>query len=100
MAVVGWGSTFGPINQAVRRARDDGHEVSQIHIRHIFPLPSNLGDLLAGFDRVLVPEMNNGQLLTLLRSTYAIPGTDRGWPASWTARPGNGSGSGDPRGHH
>ena len=72
MAVVGWGSTFGPINQAVRRARDEGHEVSQIHIRHIVPLPSNLGDLLAGFDRVLVPEMNNGQLLTLLRSTYAI----------------------------
>ncbi len=73
MAVVGWGSTFGPINQAVRRARDEGHDVSQIHIRHIFPLPTNLGDLLAGFDRVLVPEMNNGQLLTLLRSTYAIP---------------------------
>ncbi len=73
MAVVGWGSTFGPINQAVRRVRDEGHEVSQIHIRHIYPLPSNLGDLLAGFDRVLVPEMNNGQLLTLLRSTYAIP---------------------------
>ena len=72
MAVVGWGSTFGPINQAVRRVRDEGHEVSQIHIRHIVPLPSNLGDLLAGFDRVLVPEMNNGQLLTLLRSTYAI----------------------------
>ncbi len=72
MAVVGWGSTFGPINQAVQRARDEGHAVSQIHIRHIFPLPSNLGDLLAGFDRVLVPEMNNGQMLTLLRSTYAI----------------------------
>jgi 2-oxoglutarate ferredoxin oxidoreductase subunit alpha len=72
MAVIGWGSTFGPINQAVRRARDEGHEVSQIHIRHIVPLPTNLGDLLAGFERVLVPEMNNGQLLTLLRSTYAI----------------------------
>jgi 2-oxoglutarate ferredoxin oxidoreductase subunit alpha len=46
--------------------------VAQIHIRYIVPLPSNLGDLLNGFDRVLVPEMNNGQLLTLLRSTYAI----------------------------
>ena len=46
--------------------------MAHIHIRYIVPLPSNLGDLLNGFDRVLVPEMNNGQLLTLLRSTYAI----------------------------
>ena len=72
MVLVGWGSTFGPINQAVRQAREEGHSVAHIHIRYIVPLPSNLGDLLNGFDRVLVPEMNNGQLLTLLRSTYAI----------------------------
>ena len=73
MALVGWGSTYGPINQATRQAQEEGYEVSHIHIRHIFPLPRNLGELLSGFDRILVPEMNNGQLLTLLRSTFAIP---------------------------
>ena len=73
MALVGWGSTYGPINQAAQRAREEGYAVSHIHIRYIFPLPRNLGELLGGFDRILVPEMNNGQLLTLLRSTFAIP---------------------------
>ena len=73
LVLVGWGSTYGPINQAVRDARDEGHDVAHIHIRHIWPLPRNLGDLLGTFDRVLVPEMNNGQLLTLLRSSFAIP---------------------------
>jgi 2-oxoglutarate ferredoxin oxidoreductase subunit alpha len=73
LVLVGWGSTFGPINQAVRRARDEGYEVSHIHIRYICPLPPNLGELLSGFDNVLVPEMNNGQLVTLLRSTFTIP---------------------------
>jgi 2-oxoglutarate/2-oxoacid ferredoxin oxidoreductase subunit alpha len=73
LAVVGWGSTFGAINQAVRRARDEGLEVSHIHIRHLSPLPRNLGDLLGGFERVIVPELNDGQLVTLLRSTYLIP---------------------------
>ena len=46
LAIVGWGSTFGPIHQAVRRARAKGHDVAHIHVRHIWPLPSNLGDLL------------------------------------------------------
>jgi 2-oxoglutarate ferredoxin oxidoreductase subunit alpha len=73
LVLVGWGSTFGPINQAVMRARDEGYEVSHIHIRYICPLPRNLGELLNGFDNVLVPEMNNGQLVTLLRSTFTIP---------------------------
>jgi 2-oxoglutarate ferredoxin oxidoreductase subunit alpha len=72
LAVVGWGSTYGAINQAVRRSRDNGLDVSHIHIRHIFPLPKNLGDLLKGYDKVLVPEMNNGQLVTLLRATYLV----------------------------
>ena len=70
MAVVGWGSTFGPINRAVNTLRDEGGEVSHIHIRHIWPLPKNLGDLLEGFDQVLVPELNKGQLSTVLRSQY------------------------------
>jgi 2-oxoglutarate ferredoxin oxidoreductase subunit alpha len=73
VAVVGWGSTYGPINLAVRNLRAAGIAASHIHIRHIWPLPRNLGDLLAGFDQILVPEMNNGQLLTLLRSQYLLP---------------------------
>jgi len=73
LAVVGWGSTFGAIEQAVRGCHRDGLDVSHIHIRHIWPLPRNLGELLAGFDRILVPEMNNGQLVTLLRAEYCLP---------------------------
>lgn len=72
LAVVGWGSTYGPIHQAVRRARKKGLDVSHIHIRHIWPMPKNLGDLLRGFDNVLVPEMNTGQLKTVLRDQYLV----------------------------
>src|SRR5262245_17611184 len=71
LAVVGWGSTYGAIYQAVRAI--PGHErVSHIHIRYLSPLPENLGELLRGFDRVLVPEMNMGQLATLLRDKLGI----------------------------
>ncbi|WP_404384738.1 2-oxoacid:acceptor oxidoreductase subunit alpha [Caenispirillum salinarum] len=73
LAVVGWGSTYGPIKRAVTNLRAEGLDVSHIHMRHIWPLPENLGALLDGFDQVLVPEMNTGQLLTLLRATYAKP---------------------------
>ncbi|MGB3167642.1 MAG: 2-oxoacid:acceptor oxidoreductase subunit alpha [Alteraurantiacibacter sp.] len=73
LAVVGWGSTYGPIHQAVTRARRTGMDVAHVHVRHIWPLPSNLGTLLAGFDHVLVPEMNTGQFKTLLRDQYLIP---------------------------
>ena len=72
LAVVGWGSTYGPIHQAVRRGRSRGLDVSHIHIRHIWPMPKNLGQLLRGFDRILVPEMNMGQLKTLLRDQYLV----------------------------
>ena len=72
LAVVGWGSTYGPISRAVDNLLAAGLEVSHIHLRNIWPLPRNLGDLLAGFDQVVVPEMNNGQLLTLLRSKYLV----------------------------
>jgi 2-oxoglutarate ferredoxin oxidoreductase subunit alpha len=72
LAVVGWGSTFGPIHQAVRRARKNGQDASHIHIRHIWPLPKNLGDLLRSYDRIIVPEMNKGQLKTLLRDQYLV----------------------------
>jgi 2-oxoglutarate ferredoxin oxidoreductase subunit alpha len=73
VAVVGWGSTYGPINRAVGNLRAAGAAVSHVHVRHIWPLPRNLGSLLAGFDHVIVPEMNTGQLLTLLRSQYLLP---------------------------
>ena len=73
LAIVGWGSTFGPIHQAVKIARAEGLDVSHIHIRYLNPFPRNLGEMLKGFEQVLVPEMNNGQLVTILRSTYLVP---------------------------
>ena len=74
LAVVGWGSTYGPISRAVERSREESlFSVSHIHLRHLSPLPRNLGDLLAGFEKVLVPEMNMGQLTTVLRSRYLVP---------------------------
>jgi 2-oxoglutarate ferredoxin oxidoreductase subunit alpha len=73
LAVVGWGSTFGPIQQAVRAAREEGLDVSHIHVRHLAPFPANLGDLLRRFDRILVPEMNTGQLVQLLRAAFLVP---------------------------
>ena len=72
LAVVGWGSTYGPIRQAVGRWRAKGKKVSHIHVRHIWPLPANLGELLAGFDHVLMPEMNTGQFKTVLRDQLLI----------------------------
>ena len=72
LAVLGWGSTFGAINRAVRIARDEGRDVSHIHVRYLSPFPRNLGDLLRRYDRVLVPEMNNGQLVKLIRAEYLI----------------------------
>jgi 2-oxoglutarate ferredoxin oxidoreductase subunit alpha len=72
LAVVGWGSTYGPIHQAVRRARLRGLSVSHIHIRHIVPMPKNLAVLLQGFRHILVPEMNSGQLKTMLRDLFLV----------------------------
>lgn len=72
LAVVGWGSTYGPIRRAVDNARRKGLSVSHIHVRNIWPLPANLGTLLAGFDKVLVPEMNTGQFKTVLRDQLLV----------------------------
>lgn len=72
LAVVGWGSTYGPIHQAVLRARREGLDVSHIHVRHIWPLPANLGELLKSYDQVIVPEMNTGQFKTVLRDQFLI----------------------------
>ena len=72
LAIVGWGSTYGPIHQAVRRQRAKGRDVHQIHVRNIWPLPKNLGALLKGYDKILVPEMNTGQFKTLLRDQFLV----------------------------
>jgi 2-oxoglutarate/2-oxoacid ferredoxin oxidoreductase subunit alpha len=73
LAVVGWGSTYGAVQQAVREVREEGRAVSHIHLRHLAPMPRNLGELLRGFEQVLVPELNNGQLVHLLRAAYLVP---------------------------
>jgi len=70
--VVGWGSTFGPIGAAARRVRNAGHNVATAHLRHLNPLPANLGDVLARYSRVVVPEMNLGQLALLLRARFLV----------------------------
>ncbi|KRE95836.1 2-oxoglutarate ferredoxin oxidoreductase subunit alpha [Nocardioides sp. Soil774] len=70
--VLGWGSTYGPIGAGVRRVRKAGYHVAQAHLRHLNPFPSDLGEVLKRYDRVLVPEMNLGQLSLLLRAKYLV----------------------------
>ena len=72
LAVVAWGSTYGAVYQAVNQCLSEGYTVAQIHLRYLNPLPANLGELLARFDRVLIPELNDGQLATLLRDKLLI----------------------------
>jgi len=73
LLVVGWGSTYGAITSAVRRARTEGKRVSQLHLRHLNPLPRNLGEVLDRFEHILVPEINLGQLSLLLRARFVKP---------------------------
>ncbi len=70
--VLGWGSTYGPIAAAVRRVRKAGGRVAQAHLRHLNPFPANTGEVLRAYDRVLVPELNLGQLALLLRGRYLV----------------------------
>jgi 2-oxoglutarate/2-oxoacid ferredoxin oxidoreductase subunit alpha len=70
--VLGWGSTFGPIGAAVRRVRDRGGVVAHAQLRYLNPLPANTGEVLRRYERVLVPEMNLGQLSLLLRAKYLV----------------------------
>jgi 2-oxoglutarate ferredoxin oxidoreductase subunit alpha len=70
--VLGWGSTYGPIGAGARRVRAMGRKVAQAHLRHLNPLPANLGDVLARYRTVVVPEMNLGQLALLLRGRYLV----------------------------
>ncbi|MDN5727142.1 MAG: 2-oxoacid:acceptor oxidoreductase subunit alpha, partial [Propionibacteriales bacterium] len=70
--ILGWGSTYGPITAAVRTMRATGTAVAQAHLRHLNPFPQGLGEVLRGYDRVIVPEMNLGQLALLLRAKYLV----------------------------
>lgn len=72
LAVLGWGSTYGAIKKAAQTVRDEGRAISHIHLRHIWPLPKNLKEVLAGFDKILIPELNTGQLVTMIRSLYLV----------------------------
>ncbi|MGY0492427.1 2-oxoacid:acceptor oxidoreductase subunit alpha [Streptomyces sp. WG-D5] len=70
--VLGWGSTYGPITAAVRRLRGAGEHIAQAHLRHLNPFPRNLGTVLKRYDKVVIPEMNLGQLATLVRAKYLV----------------------------
>jgi 2-oxoglutarate/2-oxoacid ferredoxin oxidoreductase subunit alpha len=72
VAVIGWGSTYGPIGAACRQIRSSGRSVAQIHLRHLNPMPADLGEVLRRYDRVICPEMNLGQLALLLRARYLV----------------------------
>jgi 2-oxoglutarate/2-oxoacid ferredoxin oxidoreductase subunit alpha len=72
LLVLGWGSTYGPIGAAVRRVRASGARVSVAHLRHLNPFPANLGEVLGNYDKVLIPEMNLGQLRMLVRARYLV----------------------------
>ena len=71
--VLGWGSTYGTIRTVVRELMGEGIDISHAHIRYLNPFPKNLGDLISGFNHVVVPEINNGQLVRLIRDKYFIP---------------------------
>ena len=70
--VLGWGSTYGSITSAVEKLRAEGKSVSSAHLRHLNPFPSNLGEVLRSFERVIIPEMNLGQLCTMIRAKYLV----------------------------
>jgi 2-oxoglutarate ferredoxin oxidoreductase subunit alpha len=70
--VLGWGSTYGSITSAVERLQAEGKPVSSAHLRHLNPFPSNLGEVLRSFERVIIPEMNLGQLATMIRAKYLV----------------------------
>ncbi|MCW3104676.1 MAG: 2-oxoacid:acceptor oxidoreductase subunit alpha [Bacteroidetes bacterium] len=72
LLILGWGSTYGSIKTAVREAIAEGYDVSHAHVKYMNPLPKNLGELIKGFDKVLIPEMNNGQLIKIIRDKFLV----------------------------
>jgi 2-oxoglutarate ferredoxin oxidoreductase subunit alpha len=73
LLVLGWGGTFGAIRDAVNRVRDKGYKVSQVHLFYINPMPKNLGEILHNFKKILIPELNLGQLAFIIRAKYLVP---------------------------
>ena len=72
LLVLGWGSTFGAIRESVRQLQAEGHAVAQLHLRHLNPFPSDLGAILSRYERVLVPEINLGQLVRVIRGEFLV----------------------------
>ena len=72
LLVIGWGGTYGAIISAVQRAQRKGYKVSSAHLRYLNPMPKNTGDVLKRFKKVLVPELNSGQLRLLLRGMFLV----------------------------
>ena len=72
LLVLGWGSTYGPIGAAVRRARGRGLKVARAHLHHLNPFPRNTGEVVARYPKLLIPEMNLGQLAMLIRARYLV----------------------------
>jgi 2-oxoglutarate ferredoxin oxidoreductase subunit alpha len=72
LLVLAWGCTYGPVRAGVERMRERGHKIGHVHLRHLNPFPNDLGDILRRFDRVLVPELNLGQLVKLIRARYLV----------------------------
>jgi 2-oxoglutarate/2-oxoacid ferredoxin oxidoreductase subunit alpha len=72
LLIVAWGSTYGPITMAMNAQREKGHKIGHVHLRHLNPLPRNLGDVLKRYKKVLVPEMNMGQLVMILRAKFLV----------------------------
>ena len=70
--VLGWGSTYGAIKSALLELQHQGHAVSHAHLRYVRPFPKNLGEILQNFDHVLIPEINNGQLIKIIRDQYLV----------------------------
>jgi 2-oxoglutarate ferredoxin oxidoreductase subunit alpha len=70
--VLGWGSTFGSIKAAVKELRADGNDVAHVHVRYLNPFPKNLGAILNKFDKIIIPELNNGQLVKIIRDRYLV----------------------------
>ena len=73
LLVLGWGSTYGPIQAAARRVRARGGNVATAHVLHLNPLPANMADVLSGYPTILVPELNTGQLVRIIRAEYLAP---------------------------
>ena len=70
--VIGWGGTYGAITTAVRKLQKEGISISSIHLRHVNPLPNDLGDIMKRFDKIIMPELNMGQLSLLVRAKYQV----------------------------